>query len=159
MAVVVGIDVAKEFHWVAMVVAESGKTLLSQRVDNDPESIAELITHLHRVATEHGPATAGIDLMGGIAGLLTAMLTDADVRLVHVPGLVVNRARRATRGGEAKSDRRGTRRPSPTNCGCVTIGARSPPATRPPWICGCWCPDAANSWSTRPAAWPGCGNC
>jgi transposase len=50
--------------------------------------------------------TVGIDLMGGVASLLTAMLLDAGIRLVHVPGLVVNRARRAGKGGEAKSDPR-----------------------------------------------------
>ncbi|WP_218002634.1 IS110 family transposase [Nocardia brevicatena] len=44
--------------------------------------------------------------MGGIASLLTAMLLEAEIRLVHVPGLVVKSARRATKGGEAKSDPR-----------------------------------------------------
>ncbi|MFE9327583.1 hypothetical protein ACIHDR_38530 [Nocardia sp. NPDC052278] len=38
---VVGIDVAKEFHWVAIVVAETGKVVVSQRVDNDPDSIED----------------------------------------------------------------------------------------------------------------------
>ena len=106
MNVAVGIDVAKEFHWVAVVLADGGKTLLSQRVDNDPASIDGLIDHLHAVTTEHGEVMVGIDLMGGIASLLTAMLLDAGIPLVHVPGLVVNRARRATKGGEAKSDPR-----------------------------------------------------
>jgi transposase len=106
MAVKAGIDVAKEFHWVAIVVAETGKVLLSRRVDNDPDSIDALITQLHQAETEHGELTAAIDLMGGVASLLTAMLLEAGVRLVHVPGLVVNRARRASKGGEAKSDPR-----------------------------------------------------
>lgn len=34
------------------------------------------------------------------------MLLDAGIRLVHVPGLVVNRARRAAKSGEAKFDPR-----------------------------------------------------
>ncbi|WP_280257710.1 IS110 family transposase [Nocardia abscessus] len=106
MAVVVGIDVAKEFHWVAIVATETGKVVVSQRVDNDPDSIDVLIGHLRGLSAEHGEITVGIDLMGGIASLLTAMLLDAGIRLVHVPGLVVNRARRATKGGEAKSDPR-----------------------------------------------------
>lgn len=106
MAVKVGIGVAKEFHWVAIVVAETGKVLFSQRVDNDPGSIDGLIDQLRRAEADHGELTAAIDLMGGVAGLLTAMLIDAGFRLVHVPGLVVNRARRATKGGEAKSDPR-----------------------------------------------------
>ena len=109
MRVAVGIDVAKEFHWVAVVLADGGKVLSSRRVDNDPDSISALIEQLREAAAEHGDMTdltAGIDLMGGVASLLTAMLLDAGIRLVHVPGLVVNRARRATRGGEAKSDPR-----------------------------------------------------
>ena len=50
MAVAVGIDVAKEFGRAAIVLAETGKTLVSRRVDNDPDSIEELIEHLHRPA-------------------------------------------------------------------------------------------------------------
>ncbi|MFE9785202.1 IS110 family transposase [Nocardia salmonicida] len=106
MAVVVGIDVAKEFHWVAIIVAETGKVLASQRVNNDPDSIDGLIGLLRGIGGDHGEITVAIDLMGGIASLLTAMLIEADIRLVHVPGLVVNRARRATKGGETKSDPR-----------------------------------------------------
>lgn len=48
---------------------------------------------------EHGPATVGIDILGGVAGLLQAMLLHDGLRVVHVPGLAVNRARRGTRGG------------------------------------------------------------
>lgn len=106
MKVAVGVDVAKEFHWVAIVVAETGKVVVSQRVDNDPDSIDGLIEQLRQAAAEHGEVMVGIDLMGGVASLLTAMLLDAGMPLVHVPGLVVNRARRATKGGEAKSDPR-----------------------------------------------------
>src|SRR6202008_493004 len=106
MAVAVGIDIAKEFHWVAIVIAETGKVVVSQRVNNDPDSIDTLINQLCQAETDHGKLTVAIDLMGGVASLLTAMLLDAGIRLVHVPGLVVNRARRATKGGEAKSDPR-----------------------------------------------------
>ncbi|MEV0084510.1 IS110 family transposase [Saccharopolyspora sp. NPDC050642] len=106
VAVKVGIDVAKEFHWVAIVVAESGKVLVAQRIDNDPDSIDVLIGQLRQAEADHGELTVAIDLMGGVASLLTAMLLDAGIHLVHVPGLVVNRARRATKGGEAKSDPR-----------------------------------------------------
>jgi transposase len=109
MAVKVGIDVAKEFHWVAVVVAETGKLLVSQRVGNDPDSIDDLIGRLRQAEADHGELTAAIDLVGGVSSLLTAMLADAGIRLVHVPGLVVNRARRATKGGEAKSDPRDAR--------------------------------------------------
>lgn len=58
-----------------------------------------LIDHLRKAAAKHGEVTVGVDLMGGVASLLTAMLLDAGIRLVHVPGLVVNRAHRANKGG------------------------------------------------------------
>ncbi|MGS2614384.1 IS110 family transposase [Micromonospora sp. LZ34] len=106
MAVAVGVDVAKEFHWAALVHTETGKVLASHKVDNDPAAIQAFINDVRTAEAEHGPATVAIDLLGGIAGLLQAMLLDAGLRLVHVPGLAVNRARRATRGGERKSDPR-----------------------------------------------------
>jgi transposase len=106
MAVAVGVDVAKEFHWAALVHAETGKILASRRVDNDPSAIQALIEEISAAEDGHGRATVAIDVLGGIAGLLQVMLLDAGLRLVHVPGLAVNRARRATRGGEHKSDPR-----------------------------------------------------
>lgn len=102
----VGVDVAKEFHWAALVHAETGKVLASQKVDNDPSAIQALIDDVRAAEAEHGPATVAIDVLGGIASLLQLMVTDAGLRLVHVSGLAVNRARRATRGGEHKSDPR-----------------------------------------------------
>jgi transposase len=104
MPVAVGIDVAKEIHWVVIKIAETGKVLASHKVDNTPADIAELITQIHAVQAEHGPARVGIDILGGIAALLEAMLLDAGILVVHVPGLAVNRARRGTSGGEHKSD-------------------------------------------------------
>lgn len=106
MGVAVGVDVAKEFHWAALVHAESGKVLASHKVDNDPAAIQGFVNEVRAAEAGHGPATVAIDVLGGIAGLLQAMLLDAGLRLVHVPGLAVNRARRATRGGEHKSDPR-----------------------------------------------------
>lgn len=104
MPVAVGIDVAKEFHWVEIKVAESGDVLSSHRVENAPGAIAELIEQITSAQAEHGAALVGIDVLGGIAGLLEAMLLQAGLRCVHVSGLAVNRARRATTGGERKSD-------------------------------------------------------
>ncbi len=104
MAVAVGIDVSKEFHWAEIKIAESGKVLLSRRFDNTPGAIGELIEQIAAAQASHGPATVGIDVLGGIAGLLEAMLLHADLAVVHVPGMAVNRARRATVGGERKSD-------------------------------------------------------
>jgi transposase len=104
MAVAVGIDVAKEIHWAQIKVAGTGKVLASRRVENTPADIGELIGQIRAAEAESGAATVGIDILGGIASLLEAMLLEAGLTVVHVPGLAVNRARRATRGGEHKSD-------------------------------------------------------
>jgi transposase len=104
MPIAVGIDVAKQTHWVEIKVAGTGQVLASRAVDNTPPAIAGLIDQIRGVAAEHGPATVGIDILGGIAALAEAMLLDAGLTVVHVPGLAVNRARRGTTGGEHKSD-------------------------------------------------------
>jgi transposase len=106
MAVAVGVDVAKEFHWAALVDTETGRVLASRRVGNDPPAIQAIIDDIRAAEAEHGPATVAIDVLGGVAGLLQVMLLDAGLNLVHVSGLAVNRARQATRGGEHKSDPR-----------------------------------------------------
>ncbi len=100
MRVSVGIDVAKEVHWVSAI-DETGETILDRRLDNTPAAIAALIDDLR---TLPGTVTVGLDVVGGIAGLAEAMLAEAGFRLVHVPGLAVNRARQGTGGGETKSD-------------------------------------------------------
>jgi transposase len=104
VTVAVGIDVAKETHWAAIKVAETGKLVASHAVDNTPQAIADLIAEIGAAEAAHGPARVGIDILGGIAGLAEAMLLAGGLRVVHVPGLAVNRARRATAGGEHKSD-------------------------------------------------------
>lgn len=104
MSVAVGIDVAKQFHWAEVKVSETGQVLVSRRVENTPQAIQALIDDIAAAAAEHGPATVALDVLGGIAALAEAMLADAGLSLVHVPGLAVNRARRATTGGERKSD-------------------------------------------------------
>ncbi|ORA16052.1 IS110 family transposase [Mycobacterium arosiense] len=104
MAVAVGIDIAQEMHWVCLKITETGQLLASHKVDNTPADIAGLVDEIRAAAEQHGAATVGIDILGGIAALAEAMLLDAGITLVHVPGLAVNRARRATVDGEHKSD-------------------------------------------------------
>lgn len=106
MRVAVGIDVAKEFHWVRAIGSERSELLIDRRVGNQPQSIADLVAQLEVLRAEHGSLRVGIDVVGGIAGLVTAMLLEAGFELVHVPGLAVNRARQGTTGGEHKSDPR-----------------------------------------------------
>ena len=103
--VAVGIDVAKDFHWVQAVDRRDSEVVFSGRVDNTPPALAALIVQLDRLR-ERGPLRVGIDVVGGIASVLTAMLLDAGIEVVHVSGLAVNRAREGTSGGEHKSDPR-----------------------------------------------------
>jgi transposase len=107
MELAVGIDVAKGFHWAA-VVDMSGGERLSHRVDNDPPALETFIAELLALA-DAGDITAGVDVVGGIASLLVVELQDAGIGVVHVPGLAVNRAREGTVGGENKSDPRDAR--------------------------------------------------
>ncbi len=53
-----------------------------------------------------GAARIGLDVTSGIAGLAAARLVQAGFRLVHVPGIAVDRARQDAVGGENKSDPR-----------------------------------------------------
>jgi transposase len=105
MRVAVGIDVAKTAHWVTAI-DDAGTVLIDRSVANEPDAIEELVAELRSL---EGEVTIGLDVVGGIAGLTEAMLAAASFRLVHVPGLAVNRARQGTTGGEAKSDPRDAR--------------------------------------------------
>ena len=105
MQVAVGIDVAKAAHWVTAI-DDAGTVLIDRSVANEPDAIEELIGELRSL---EGDVTIGLDVVGGIAGLTEAMLAAASFRLVHVPGLAVNRARQGTTGGETKSDPRDAR--------------------------------------------------
>jgi transposase len=100
MQIRIGIDAAKEVHW-ATAVTQDGDVLLDRRVDNTAEDIGK---RAEEVAALGGERLIGVDLLGGIATLLSAMLLAAGERLVHVPGLAVNRARQGGVGGQAKSD-------------------------------------------------------
>lgn len=105
MRISVGIDIAKDVHWVAAIDGD-GIVHIDRKVENTPTAIAGLIDEL---AALGGLARIGIDVVGGIAGLIEAMLAEAGFALVHVPGLAVNRARQGTVGGENKSDPRDAR--------------------------------------------------
>ena len=105
MRISVGIDVAKEIHWAAAI-DEAGKLVLDCRVENTPQAVDQLIDRLRSL---DGDLVIGLDVVGGIAAFLEAALLAASFRLVHVPGLAVNRARQGMVGGEAKSDPRDAR--------------------------------------------------
>jgi len=105
MRLAIGVDVAKDMHWVTAL-TEHGDVVLDRRVVNTPDELAALAAELVALG---GERTVGMDVVGGIASLATAVLLDAGERVVHVPGLAVNRARQGTTGGEAKSDPRDAR--------------------------------------------------
>jgi transposase len=102
MRISVGIDIAKEAHWITALDAD-GVVRLDRKLLNTPTDIATLVEEL---AALRGTVRVGLDVIGGIAGLVAAMLAEAGFALVHVPGIAVNRARQGTVGGENKSDPR-----------------------------------------------------
>ena len=105
MPINVGIDIAKETHWITAIDADGG-VLIDHKLENTPAAIAGLIEELTQPREN---IRIGLDVVGGIAGLAEAMLAEAGFTLVHVPGLAVNRARQGTVGGEHKSDPRDAR--------------------------------------------------
>jgi len=105
MRISVGIDIAKEVHWVTAI-DNDGVVRLDRKLENTPATIAALIEELTGLG---GTMRIGLDVVGGVAGLAEAMLAEAGFVLVHVPGLAVNRARQGTVGGEHKSDPRDAR--------------------------------------------------
>jgi transposase len=105
MRISVGIDIAKEVHWVTAIDAD-GIVKIDRKLMNTPTDIAALADEL---AALNSTVRIGLDVIGGIAGLTEAMLAAAGFAVVHVPGLAVNRARQGTVGGENKSDPRDAR--------------------------------------------------
>ena len=105
MRISVGIDIAKEAHWITALDAD-GVVRLDRKLLNTPTDIATLVEEL---AALRGTVRVGLDVIGGVAGLVAAMLAEAGFALVHVPGIAVNRARQGTVGGENKSDPRDAR--------------------------------------------------
>jgi transposase len=165
MRIWAGIDIAKEVHW-ATAVDDRGQVVLDRRVSNDPAELAELAEQLGGL---DGELVVGLDVVGGIASLAEAVLSQAGVRLVHVPGLAVNRARLATRGGQNKSDPRDARviaeqvrtrndlrplRPQGellVQLRLVTGRRRDLSASRPADLPAC-----TTCWSASTRAWNGC---
>ena len=105
MRISVGIDVAKDVHWVAAI-DNDARLRLDRAVDNTQEALDGLVADLRRLP---GEVTIGLDVTGSIAAFLEAVLLAEGFALVHVPGIAVNRARPGFAGGERKSDPRDAR--------------------------------------------------
>ncbi len=75
-----------------------GVVQVDRKLLNTPSGSAALVDELTAL---RGMVRIGLDVIGGIAGLAEAMLTDAGFALVHIaPGVAANRARQGTVGGE-----------------------------------------------------------
>jgi len=100
----VGFDVGKAFHWVCVLDGE-GEEVLSRKVEAVEEDLESICSEVERLG---GERTVGLDLVGGPATLLEAILIERGERVFHVPGVAVNRARDAY-PGETKTDARDAR--------------------------------------------------
>lgn len=96
-----GVDAGKSEHH-CVVIDVDGKRVLSRRVPNDEVLLGRLITEVTTLA-DGGELTWAIDLAGGGAALLIALLMEASQRLLYIPGRSVYYASGAYRG-DAKSD-------------------------------------------------------
>ena len=72
MRISVGIDIAKEMHWVTAIDAD-GAVQIDRKLPNTPADIATLSDELTAL---RGTVRIGLDVIGGIAGLAQAMLAD-----------------------------------------------------------------------------------
>src|SRR5829696_4842598 len=107
----IGIDAWKGHHH-AVLIDRDGQRLLSRRVINDqPDLVALIDTVQDRVVD---PVWA-IDLAGGSASLLIALLVQHGQRVVYLPGIAVNRglSRLPWRRENRRQGRRHHRRSGP----------------------------------------------
>jgi transposase len=100
----IGFDVGKAFHWVC-VLDDKGEEVLSRRVGATEEDLEAACSQIEALGEDRA---VGIDLRGGPATLLEAVLIERGEEVFHVPGIAVNRARDAY-PGESKSDARDAR--------------------------------------------------
>lgn len=98
----VGLDVGKSTHWVCVLDGE-GEVLLSRRVEATEEALEALCSEIAELGASD-ERVVGIDLTGGVATLLEAVLLERGERVRYIPGTAVNKARDAYAGGEHKSD-------------------------------------------------------
>jgi transposase len=87
----IGVDIGKDSHW-ALAIDETGRELLSRRVENEQACIEELISQAAALQRE---LVWGVDMSHGPVVLLVASLLSAGQEVVFVPGLMVNRCRGA----------------------------------------------------------------
>lgn len=86
----VGFDVGKAFHWVC-VLDEEGEVVFSRKVEATERDLEACREELAAFGDPEG-RKIGVDLVGGPAALLQAVLLGSGERLFHISGMAVNRA-------------------------------------------------------------------
>lgn len=92
----------KAFHWLC-VLDEEGKVLLSRKVGATEEQLQAALSQVSELG-DPDDRVIGMDIVGGPATLLEALLLARGERARYLPGIAVNRARDTYAGGERKSD-------------------------------------------------------
>lgn len=103
----IGVDVGKAFHWVH-VLDDEGEEVLSRKVWATEEDIEAAYSEIAGLNGAEERAFC-IDISGGPATLLEAVLLGHGDRVFYLPGMAVNRARDTYPGGERKSDKEDAR--------------------------------------------------
>jgi transposase len=102
----VGIDSGKRAHH-CVVIDQAGTVLLSRRVENDEDSLLELLATVAEIAAG-GEACWATDLNAGGAALLIELLAAHAQTLLYIPGRIVHHAA-ATYRGDGKTDAKDAR--------------------------------------------------
>lgn len=101
-----GIDAGKTTHH-CVVLDQTGRALLSRRVDNDETALLDLIGAVIDLA-DQGEVCWASDLNAGGAALLIGLLAAHGQQLLYLPGRVVHHAA-ATYRGDGKTDAKDAR--------------------------------------------------
>jgi transposase len=99
----VGFDVGKDAHWACVLDAE-GEVILSRRIEATEEALEAACKEIATLG-DADERVVGIDLVGGPAALLEAVLLGQGEQVRYVPGTALNKAREAYAGGEQKTDK------------------------------------------------------
>ena len=98
----IGFDVGKAFHWVCVLGGE-GEVVLSRKVEATEERTEKTLSEIAELG-ETIERVVGIDILGGPATMLEALLLERGERVRYVSGTAVNKLREVYAGGENKSD-------------------------------------------------------
>jgi predicted NBD/HSP70 family sugar kinase len=109
----VGFDVGKGAHWVCVLDGQ-GEVVLSRKVEATEEALEAVCSEIAALGVSD-ERVVGIDLTGGVAALLEAVLLERGEKVRYLPGTAVNKARETYPGGEQKSDSKDAPSSSLTN--------------------------------------------